>query len=145
MFGPNYVEVRDAGDQVALTDDTASVHVLDLVDLAQTSLASALTETDSLAEAESVIDELTGISEIRYETAKASRRNQQPSVRISRDRLLEIDRYASEAGARGADYISMRRLAELVGANRLDSYADLGQLLRQERPDAYAPSLYRVH
>ena len=77
MFGPNYVEVRDAGDQVALTDDTASVHVLDLVDLAQTSLASALTETDSLAEAESVIDELTGISEIRYETAKASRRNQQ--------------------------------------------------------------------
>ena len=107
-------------------------------------MASALTETHSLAEAESVIDELTGISEIRYETAKASRRNQQPSVRISRDRLLEIDRYASEAEARGADYISMRRLAELVSANRLDSYAELGQLLRQERPDAYAPSLYRV-
>ncbi len=66
-------------------------------------------------------------------------------MRIGRDRLLEIDRYASEAGARGADYISMRRLAELVGANRLDIYADLGQLLRRERPEAYAPSLYRVH
>ena len=107
-------------------------------------MASALTATDSLTEAESVIDELTGISEIRYETAKASRRNQQPSVRIGRDRLHEIDRYVSEAETRGADYISMRRLAELVGANRLDSYADLGQLLRRERPDAYAPSLYRV-
>ena len=71
--------------------------------------------------------------------------HQQPPVRIGCDHLPQIDRYASEAEARGADYISMRRLAELVGANRLDSYADLGQLLRQERPDAYAPSLYRVH
>ena len=140
-----YVEVRDAGDQVPLTDDTAGLHVVELDDLAQTGLATAITETDSLSAAEAKIDELTGISEIRYETAKANRRIERPPVRIGCDHLPEIDRHASEAAARGADYISMRRLSELIGANRLDSYAELGQMLQHERPDRYATALYRVN
>jgi hypothetical protein len=44
---------------------------------------------------------------------------------------------------KGADYISMRRLSELIGATTLNGFAALGRLLAQHRPDRYAPSIYR--
>jgi hypothetical protein len=34
----------------------------------------------------------------------------------------------------------MRRLSELIGATTLDAYADLGNLIANERPARYAPS-----
>ena len=55
-----------------------------------------------------------------------------------------IDQHAEDAAARGADYISMRRLSEVIGATTLDAYADLGQLIATERPGRYAPSIYRT-
>jgi hypothetical protein len=44
----------------------------------------------------------------------------------------------------GADYISMRRLSELIGATTLQAYADLGNLIATQRPVRYAPSIYRT-
>jgi hypothetical protein len=38
----------------------------------------------------------------------------------------------------------MRRLAELLGARTLDTFAALSTLLADERPNHYEPSIYRV-
>ena len=48
--------------------------------------------------------------------------------------LPAVDELAREAAARGADYVSMRRLAELLGSTSLDTFAELTQLLSTERP-----------
>jgi hypothetical protein len=136
------VEVRDAGDQVLLTDDTPSLHAIDLAEISDTTPGAALTDSDSLDEACNLIRRLTGISEIDYETAKAARRNGQPHHAVTVDDLQTIDQHAQDAARRGADYISMRRLSELIGATTLDAYADLGNLIATQRPARYAPSIY---
>ena len=138
------VEVRDAGDQVLLTDDTPSLHAIDLADISDTTPGAALTDSNSLTEASDLIRQLTGISEIDYETTKAAKRNGQPRHAVTVDDLHAIDQHAHDAAGRGADYISMRRLSELIGATTLDAYADLGNLIATERPARYAPSIYRT-
>jgi hypothetical protein len=138
------VEVRNAGDQVVLTVETTSLHCLDLTDIRDTAPGAALTDTNSLAEASDLIRQLTGISELDYETAKAARRDGQSRHAVSVDDLRAIDQHAQDAADRGADYISMRRLSELIGATTLGAYADLGNLIGTERPARYAPSIYRT-
>jgi hypothetical protein len=59
--------------------------------------------------------------------------------------LPEIDRQAQHAYEHGADFISIRRLSELIGAITLDAFAALSALLAAQRPDCYEPSLYRTH
>jgi hypothetical protein len=138
-----YVQVRDAGDQVALTDDTASLHGLDLDELRPNVPATSLVDTASLGDAEEIIERITGISELRYETQKAARRSESPEHRVTTADLDQVDHQAKQAADQGADYISMRRLSELIGATTLNGFAALGQLLAQHRPDRYAPSIYR--
>ena len=55
-------------------------------------------------------------------------------LHADQDDLQGIDQHAQEAAARGADYISMRRLSELIGATTLDAYADLGNRIATDRP-----------
>jgi hypothetical protein len=140
-----YVQVRDAGDQIALTDDTASLHSLDLDDIRPHVPAAELIDTASLTDAEAIIERITGISELRYETQKAARRNGSPVHTVTVDDIAQVDHHADQASQQGADYISMRRLSELVGASTLEGFAALGQLLAQHRSDRYAPSIYRVN
>lgn len=139
------VEVRDAGDQVLLTSETTEIFQASAEATAEiTPAGGLLLSSRSLQEAEEIIRDLTGISEIRYETEKASRMREQP-VRIpERPDLPTVDAYAREARERGANYISMRRLAELLHASSLDAYAALCDLLAEERPDNFQPSVYRT-
>ena len=127
-----------------LTDDTASLYAIDLTEIRDTTPGAALADTNSLTEASDLIRQLTGISEIDYETAKAAKRNGQSAHAVTADDLHAIDQHAQDAAARGADYISMRRLSELIGAITLDAYADLGSLIATDRPARYAPSIYRT-
>jgi hypothetical protein len=92
---------------------------------------------------DNIIRELTGISEIDYETRKAARRAQHANRQPTIADLEEIDQHAAAAAQRSADYISLRRLAELAGATSLDAYEALSALLAETRPDRYAPSIYR--
>jgi hypothetical protein len=107
------VEVRDAGCQIHLTDATPAVYALDANDVNAVGLASALAETTGLAEA--VTAGLTGISELEYERRKAQRlrdiASKPPTIRD----LPQVDAHAAEAATRGADFVSVRRLAELIG------------------------------
>ena len=138
------VEVRDAGDQIDLTDDTARGYLLDITRAPSFALAHALTTTTSLVEAGTIVQDLTGINEWQYEQDKAARRIVQAAHRVSLADLHRVDELANGAAQRGSDYLSMRRLAELVGVTDLVGYADLGLVLATHRPDQYALSLYGV-
>jgi hypothetical protein len=138
------VEVRDAGDQIALTDATASIFAVDLHRVLDSLPASDLTRTQSLAEAEAIIRQTTGISEISYETQKARNLNRRDVHTPSVADLLDVDHHAQAAALRGSEFISMRRLAELLHATTLDAFAATSALLATERSDRYEPSLYHV-
>jgi hypothetical protein len=140
-----YVQVRDAGDQIALTDDTANLYSLDLDEIRPHIPASDLIDTASLKDAEATVERITGVSELRYETQKAAHRNGSPVHTVTDADLDQVDHHAGQASDQGADYISMRRLSELVGATTLEGFAALGQLLAHYRADRYAPSIYRVN
>ena len=138
------VEVRDAGDQVELTDDTLCLNAAQLDALMANVPAAALLGTRSFDDAETTLRELTGISEIQYESAKAARRDGLKPHSVTVDDLQRIDQYSEEAAARGAAYISLRRLSELVGATTLETFVSVGRLLARERPTRYLPPVYSV-
>lgn len=138
------VEIRDAADQVKLTNTTPVVFSVNAEAALDVTPAAQLTKSRSLAQAESIIRETTGVSEIRYETAKASRLQDRRVHQPTDSDLPIIDRFAREANTRGARYISMRRLSELVQATTIESFSELSDLLAAERPDRYEPSIYRT-
>ena len=116
-----YVEVRDAGDQVVLTDDTPSLHASTWPKSATWSRCRTHS-TPRRWPRPSHHPQLTGITELDYETAKAAAATEAQHA-VTRRRPPPIDQHAHDAAERGADYISMRRLSELIGATTLDAYA----------------------
>jgi len=139
------VAVRDAGDHIELTAATPKLFAVTAKKALATTPAAQLTDSRSLSEAEAIIHKTTGISEIRYETDKATRLRSRRTHFPTSDDLPEIDRQAQHAYEHGADFISIRRLSELIGAITLDAFAALSALLAAQRPDCYEPSLYRTH
>lgn len=140
-----HVEVRDAGDHIELTDTTPALFTVNATAALRTTPAGQLTDTQSLDEAENIIRETTGISEIRYETDKATRLRKRQAHFPTLDDLPQIDQHAQRAHQHGADFISLRRLSELLGATTLNAFTALSTLLAAKRPDHYEPSLYRTH
>lgn len=138
------VEVRDAADQVDLTDGTTAVFAVDAARAAAVTPSCRLVDSKSLSEAETIVRQITGLSEIRYETDKALMRAQRQPRHPTMADLDVIDRHAAEAAARGADYISLRRLAELTDATSPDSFASLIGLLTLHRSDCRLTSIYRT-
>ena len=138
------VRVERPGDQVLLTDDTPNLYAVALSEISDAAPGAALTDCTSIAEANDLTRRLTGVSELDYEAAKAAKRNGRPQHAVTVDELPTIDQHAQDAAGRGADYISMRRLSELIGAVTLNAYADLGRLIATKRPARYAPSIYRT-
>lgn len=138
------VEVRDAGDQVRLDTTTASLLSVDAKAAIAVTPARWLTETRSLEDADRIMRETVGLSELTYETRKAQELRTRKARAPTRLDLPIIDSLAQQAGQRGADYVSMRRLAELFGATSLDAFATFSALLVSARPGHYEPSIYRT-
>ena len=138
------VEIRDAGDQIQLSDSSVTINAVELEQAIVALPAAELVTTDSLNAAGDCIEFVTGMSELSYESAKAARRTNQAIHSPTSEDLIRIDAFAAEAHSRGADFISMRRLSELVGATNLSAYSALTELLRSSRPRHYAPGVYSV-
>ena len=138
------VEVRDAGDQVNLAAETTSLYAADAEATLEITPARLLTGTSSLAQAETLISDATGISEIRYETEKSHRLKGRRVHHPTPADLPAVDQHAREADTRGARYISTRRLAELLHASTPGTFTELCHLLAAERPHHYEPSIYRT-
>lgn len=137
------VEVRDAGDHVVMTDATASLSAVDAKRAADVTPAAHLAGATSLDDAERIIREVTGISEITYETEKAGRLAARQAHEPTPADLPAVDRIGDEARAHGADFVSVRRMSEQLGATTLPAFDALTDLLAAERPERYEPSLYR--
>lgn len=137
------VEVRDAGCQIHLTDATPAVFALDANDLTAFGPGAALRPTTSLADARTVTTRLTGISEIDYERRKAEQLRDQVSHSPTSVDLRRVDAYAAEAASRGADFVSVRRLAELIGIRSVGDLTQFRELLAGDRATHYCPPIYR--
>ncbi|MBW0090618.1 DUF1152 domain-containing protein [Pseudonocardia sp. KRD-184] len=138
------VEVRDAGDHIEMTDATTKVSAVDAKRAADVTPAVHLTDTASLDEAERTIREVTGVSEIAYEIKKAMRLAARQAHEPTTADLPAVDRIADDARAHGAEFISVRRLSELLGATTLPAFDALTDLLSTDRAARYEPSLYRT-
>lgn len=138
------VEVRDAGTQISLTDRTPTVYSVDADQLAYSGPAAALKPTTSLAEAEEAATRVTGLAEIAYERRKADGLQNQRSHFVDCNDLLQVDSFADEAAARRADFISIRRLAELMGVRAQPHLTSFRALLAENRPTRYNPPIYKT-
>ncbi|MHA6780304.1 DUF1152 domain-containing protein [Pseudonocardia saturnea] len=138
------VEVRDAGDHVEMTDTTTMLCAVDAKRAAEMTPAAHLADAASLDDAERTVREVTGISEIAYEIKKAARSAARQAHEPTKADLPAIDRFAEAAQANGADFISVRRLSELLGATTLPEFDALTDLLATVRSERYEPSLYRT-
>ena len=141
-------EIRDRGFPVTLTDHTPEVHKLTSTRVFELNrLARAMASTRSLAAVEDAIRANGRDSEIDYEWRKAQQRHDQresdsPAI-VPRDLTARLDRIRSDALARGADFITLRGLAErleLAGPQ----LAELQRQLRLRHPDTYTPPIWAV-
>lgn len=138
------VEVRDAGCIISLTDRTLSAYSVNAEAVANWGPSAKLRQTESLQKAEKVIRDITGRSEILYERQKAQSRDRQDSLVPTSCELSMIDKHMASAAARGADFISIRRLAELAGVRSCDHLVVFRQLLRDQRGWRYRPPVVAV-
>ncbi|MBL7493619.1 DUF1152 domain-containing protein [Frankia sp. AgB1.9] len=128
------VELRGEGATVELTDESADVYVADLRHVYECSLlAPLLTETRSLAEVEDVIRAARGTSEIDYER----RRLESLSLGAGRPGQAELAAravaYVADAGQRGIDFLTYRRIAEGIKAPGVEA-AELRECLLSFQP-----------
>lgn len=109
-------EIRDHGALVNLTDHSPEVHRLphDRV-LRANRLASSLLSSRSLEQAEATIRLLGSQSEVDVERAKAATRRL-TDISLDDDTLRAcLENLDRTAGARGATFVTIRRVAEHVG------------------------------
>lgn len=138
-------EVRDAGLQVPLTDESPTVHEADLGDaLNRNSVARAVATTTTLAEAEARSRAICGFSEIDHEREKAARLTARPATVPSPAEVLSrLARFEAEARGRGATHTTFRRLSEALNLGAADRQA-LRSLLIGRRPEQCAAPLWRI-
>jgi hypothetical protein len=138
-------EVRDAGLPISLTDDSPTVHEVDLDDaLNRNELARAILSTTTLSEVEAHSREVCGYSEIDYERNKAAWLKEQPTEKIDPDTLLsQLDGFEDEARSRGVTHTTFRHLTEVLNldGSQRDS---LRRLLISNRPQQHTAPLWRV-
>jgi hypothetical protein len=141
-----WVEVRGAGLAVRLTDHSSEVYRLEQrAVMTANQVAQAVVGTRSLAEAEAATTAATGVSEIEEERRKAagmvrSSRGHMPDLRTALERLY---RHAAGAADRGIDYLTLRRIGEVLGLTA-DRLPQLRDRLRQGRSLPYFPPLWPV-
>ena len=138
------VEIRDAGDQIDLDAAALRVATVDAARAASITPARLLAEATTLVEAEQIIRTATGVSEIDYESRKAEKKRARPRAQLTTSAILDVvDRLAHDAHERGADFLTVRRLAEAAGIDTSAGYAAFAALLAQHRPENYQASVYR--
>ncbi|MFF0595741.1 DUF1152 domain-containing protein [Streptomyces antibioticus] len=138
-------EVRDAGLPIPLTDESPTVHEVDLNEaLSHNELARAIMSTTTLDEVEALSREICGFSEIDYERNKALWLKKQPPAKLEAESVLaQLDQFEAEAQSRGVTHTTFRHLTEvlsLAGSQR----DDLRRLLINSRTAQYAAPLWRI-
>lgn len=109
-------EIRDAGLQVQVRAESATVWAVNAVELRTLELPLAIQESGTLEDVEAGLRAVLGWSELDRERSKAenlAKGNKATSVAAAHAAALAYTRSAAE---RGVDYLTFRRLSEAVGA-----------------------------
>lgn len=138
------VEVRDVGSSIDVSKESSNIYSLDLQAVASGRIPSELRSSISLVESQQICMELTGVSEIDYEVEKARTIGQTNSRLPTWSDLEAVDKLAADAKTRNVGYISIRRLAEMVGIRSPEHLDAFRGILRNERTKRYAPPVYLV-
>ncbi|MFE0731783.1 DUF1152 domain-containing protein [Streptomyces antibioticus] len=138
-------EVRDAGLPIPLTDESPTVHEVDLDEaLSRNELARAIMSTATLDEVEALSREICGFSEIDYERNKALwLKDQRPTKLDANSVLAQLDQFETGARGRGVTHTTFRHLTEALNLNG-SQRDDLRQLLINSRPERYAAPLWHI-
>jgi hypothetical protein len=140
------VEIRDQGTPVGLTTHSAEVWRLTALGvLGVNGIAREVLGTSSLDQAEGAMTATGRPSELEYERLKAGRlpaRREPPDVAATIKAWL-VETQASVA-VRGIDFVTLRRLAELLQLP-YQALPSLWSQLRLQNPRAYLPPLWAVH
>jgi hypothetical protein len=118
-------EIRDRGSLVPLRETSADVYLsaADAI-LSLNAVAQKLAATQSFDEAEAATVAICGRSELDHERRKAEtlahNRPSDPSFDELRSRFQD---YRGRAAQRGVDFVSFRRLTEVIGRYRYDVHA----------------------
>ncbi|SEG83206.1 hypothetical protein SAMN04489712_115170 [Thermomonospora echinospora] len=135
-------EVRDSGLPVTLTDHSPNAYRLTLAQaLSINTPARAIQHTTSLDQAEEITRTLCGFSEIDYERAKATRNRPATHTTITEDLDRKARAYERDAAARGIDFLTFRRLAEVLGLSATVT-GHLRTHLIATRPAHYLPPIW---
>ena len=141
------VEVRDAGTHILLGDEAADSWIMaGEVVAAESELVRRLVKTSSLQEAEEQVRAVAGRSELDYERRKAAElAARRPLAENSRNGIEERYRtFLVQAAERGSDYVTIRRLAEQIGAPRGAEFEAWRKRLIAAEPHRYARPLWSV-
>jgi hypothetical protein len=140
------VEVRDSGTRIEISDHSAMAFTIGAKTLAEASpMASRLAVTRDLDQAEAVVMSVCGRSELAVERTKAAGlRTSEPTVPDIQELRRRVAAFEQAAAARGSDFVTIRRLAEAVGAPRGAGYEAWRADLIAERPHRYCPPLWAV-
>ncbi len=141
------VEVRDAGTHILLGDDAPDSWLIQARVVADASeLAGRLVRTSSLAEVEEQVRTVSGRSELDYERRKAAELADRPPLAATAPRGVD-ERYReflAQAAQRGSDYVTIRRLAEQIGAPRGAHFEEWRTQLIAAEPHRYARPLWSL-
>jgi hypothetical protein len=138
-------EVRDAGLPIPLTDESPTIHEVDLDDaLSRNELARAVVSTTTLDEAEALSREICGFSEIDYERNKALWLKEQRPTKLDAESVLpQLAQFEAEVRSRGVTHTTFRHLTEVLNLNG-SQRDDLRRLLIKSRPEQYAAPVWRI-
>lgn len=138
-------EVRDAGLPIPLTDESPTVHEVDLDEaLSRNELARAIMATTTLDEAEALSREICGFSEIDYERNKALwLKERQPAKLDAGSVLPQLAQFEAEARSRGVTHTTFRHLTEVLNLDG-SQRDDMRQLLLNSHPERYVAPLWSI-
>ncbi|MGX9889829.1 DUF1152 domain-containing protein [Streptomyces sp. NPDC002276] len=119
-------EIRDAALPIPLTDDSPTVHEIDL------------------DEAEALSRKVCGFSEIDYERNKALWLKEHQPARLDADSVLpQLAQFEAEARSRGITHTTLRHLTEVLNLDG-SQRDELRQLLLNSHPEQYAAPLWSI-
>lgn len=140
------VEIRDSGHAVELTDDTPVVFRVDHARaFVHNKGAQAVHDTTTLDAAETAVHEVCGTSELDHERRKAAARRHPTHRQASApDELIDAAQgYCDSAASRGIDFVTFRRIAEVLELEAREASSLRRQLIARA-PDRYTPPLWSV-
>jgi hypothetical protein len=138
------VEVRGDGLVVEVTDRSAEVFAFDHGNVMRgNTVAQALAGSTSLAEADAAAAVVCGSSELAYERRKVAQLAPEGRDLDVEEAIAALQRYSAAAAARAIDYLTVRRIGEVLGLS-IDALSKLTDWLRNTQVSPYFPPLWPV-